>query len=115
MDIYRSGDGEYFSDFVVFNGVVTTRGVTAHDQSRPIKEQTEDCLTQIDALLAAAGTSKKRILTSTVYISDMANKDGMNAAWRAWVDPDNRPTRATVQTPLATAKTLVEIVVSAAK
>lgn len=113
MAVVRSGIGENFSDYVIFNGVVYLRGVTARDQTKTISEQTTDCLGQIDEFLSKAGTDKSQLLTSTVYISDMANKAGMNAAWRNWIDPSNRPTRATVQAPLATSKTLVEIVVSA--
>lgn len=114
MAIQRSGDGEYFSDFVIFNNTVTIRGITASDQTLPIRLQTTDCLRQIDAFLAAAGTRKDRVLTSTVYLANMSDKDGMNDAWREWIDAANRPTRATVQTPLATPNTLVEIVVTAA-
>lgn len=114
-NINRVGDGEYYSDHVEFNGIVTLRGITASDRSIAIKGQTEDCLRQIDALLALAGTSKARLPTSTVYLSNMGDKDGMNEAWRAWLDPAAKPTRATVAAALGTPNTLVEIVISAAK
>jgi len=55
------------------------------------------------------------LLTATVYLSNMADKDGMNEAWHAWLDPVAKPTRATVQTVLGTPDTLVEIVLPAAK
>lgn len=113
--IHRHGGGDNYSDFVEYNGVVTLRGVTSSDQSQPITQQTEDCLRQIDDLLTKAGTSKSDLLTSTIYLANMGDKDGMNAAWRAWVDPQAKPTRATVQTALGTPRTLIEIVVSAAK
>lgn len=113
--IKRAGNWEHFSDYVEFNGVVSVRGVTANDRNQPIKGQTEDCLRQIDALLANAGTDKTKLLTSTVYLSSMQDKDGMNAIWTAWLAPDARPTRATVQAQLGTSETLIEIVVSAAK
>ena len=45
----------------------------------------------------------------------MADKDGMNEAWHAWLDPVAKPTQATVQTVLGTPDTLVEIVLPAAK
>ncbi len=98
-----------------FNGVVSVRGVTANDRKQPIKGQTEDCLRQIEALLTSAGTDKTKLLTSTVYLSNMQDKDGMNAVWRAWLAPDVKPTRATIQAQLGTSETLIEIVVSAAK
>jgi enamine deaminase RidA (YjgF/YER057c/UK114 family) len=39
----------------------------------------------------------------------------MDAAWKAWVDPDNKPVRACVEARLATPDTRVEIMVTAAK
>jgi enamine deaminase RidA (YjgF/YER057c/UK114 family) len=114
-NIKRVGGGDHYSDYVEFNGIVTLRGITASDRCTAIRGQTEDCLGQADALLASAGTSKTSLLTATVYLSNMADKDGMNEAWRAWLDPVAKPTRATVQTVLGTPDTLVEIVLSAAK
>jgi enamine deaminase RidA (YjgF/YER057c/UK114 family) len=114
-NIKRAGGGDNYSDYVEFNGIVTLRGVTASDRSTAIKVQTEDCLRQIDAILALAGTSKTRLLTATVYLSNMGDKDGMNEAWRAGLDPTAKPTRATVQAALGTPDTVVEIVLSAAK
>ena len=103
-NIKRVGGGDHYSDYVEFNGIVTLRGITASDRCTAIKGQTEDCLRQVDALLASAGTSKTSLLTATVY-----------EAWRAWLDPVAKPTRATVQTVLGTPDTLVEIVLPAAK
>jgi enamine deaminase RidA (YjgF/YER057c/UK114 family) len=114
-NIKRVGGGDHYSGYVEFNGIVTLRGITASDRCTAIKGQTEDCLSQVDALLASAGTSKTSLLTATVYLSNMADKDGMNEAWRAWLDPVAKPTRATVQTVLGIPDTLVEIVLSAAK
>ena len=58
-----------------------------------MKEQTEDVLRQIDALLAKCATNKSRILSATVYVKDMKLKPEMDAAWLAWVDPENLPAR----------------------
>ena len=73
--------------------------------AQPLKAKPRTCLRQVDALLASAGTSKTSLLTATVYLSNMADKDGMNEAWRAWLDPVAKPTRATVQTVLGTPDT----------
>jgi len=45
----------------------------------------------------------------------MRVKPGMDEAWMAWIDPKNPPARATVETRLGTADTLVEIMVTAAQ
>ena len=50
-----------------------------------------------------------------VYVADMRVKPGMDEAWMAWIDPQNPPARATVETRLGTPDTLVEIMVTAAQ
>jgi enamine deaminase RidA (YjgF/YER057c/UK114 family) len=101
-------DGK-LSDAVEYNGLIYLAGQVAGDLSAGMKEQTEDVLRQIDALLAKRGSSKSRILTATVYVSDMKAKPEMDEAWMAWVDRDNPPARATVEVELGSPDTLVEI------
>jgi enamine deaminase RidA (YjgF/YER057c/UK114 family) len=48
-----------------------------------------------------------------IFISDMANFDGMNAVWDEWVAQGHTPPRATVEARLANPACLVEIVVTA--
>jgi enamine deaminase RidA (YjgF/YER057c/UK114 family) len=79
-----------------------------------MKAQTQDVLRQIDALLAKCGSNKSRILSATVYVTDMALKPEMDEAWMAWVDQSRPPARATVEARLG-ANVLVEIMVTAAK
>ena len=88
--------------------------MTADDKTDTMKGQTEQALRQIDEHLAAAGTDKSRLLTTTVYVSDMAKKDEMDEAWLAWVDQDNPPARACLCVTLH-GTTQVEFVLSAAK
>jgi len=107
-------DGK-LSDAVEFNGVVYLAGQVATDLSAGMKEQTEDVLRQIDSLLAKCGSNKSRILSATVYVSDMAKKPQMDEAWMAWVDRRNPPARATVEAQLGSPDTLVEIMCTAAK
>ena len=45
----------------------------------------------------------------------MGSYDEMNAAWDAWVHPDGKPARATVEARLANPKYLVEIAGIAAR
>jgi enamine deaminase RidA (YjgF/YER057c/UK114 family) len=100
------------SRIVKHAGVVYTVA-TARDKTAPLGRQTADALAVIDANLAEAGTDKTRLLSATVYITDMAHKPEMDAAWRAWVDPDNAPQRACIGVALE-GRDLVEIVVTAA-
>jgi enamine deaminase RidA (YjgF/YER057c/UK114 family) len=49
-----------------------------------------------------------------IFIADLADFAGMNAAWDAWVAPGRAPCRATVEAKLAKPEWRVEIVVTAA-
>lgn len=113
MTIQRwAGSAPGRSRIVKHSGVVYTVA-TARDKSAPVGRQTADTLAVIDANLAEAGTDKSKLLTATVYITDMAHKPAMDAAWRAWVDPANAPQRACVAVALE-GRDLVEIVITAA-
>lgn len=102
------------SDATEYNGVVYTAGQVSEDLSLGMKGQTADVLRQIDALLDKCGSHKSRILSATVYVTDMALKPEMDEAWMAWVDQSRPPARATVEARLG-ANVLVEIMITAAK
>ena len=115
MSIERHEPSGHLSKAVEHNGTVYIAGTTAADRSVGMKEQTAQILATIDGLLAKCGTNKSKLLSATIYISDMAQKPAMNEAWLAWIDLKNPPTRACVTAELGTPTTLVEIVVTAAK
>ena len=80
-----------------------------------VAEQTRASLAAIDGNLAAAGSDRSRLLSSTVYLTDIANKAQMDAVWCDWIgDASNWPQRACVQADLAPG-TLVEITVVATR
>jgi enamine deaminase RidA (YjgF/YER057c/UK114 family) len=111
--IRRIESGTRMSQAVVANGFVFLAGQVADDTSVGVREQTQQVLASIDRLLAEAGTDARRIVAATVYLSDIATFDEMNRAWEAWVAPDAKPTRATVEAKLAAPEYLVEIQVVA--
>ena len=87
---------------------------TAPDSSQDMAGQTAQTLAALDRNLADAGTDKTRILSATVYVTDIEQKDDMDAVWCEWIGhADNWPQRACVQTGLA-GNTLVEITIVAA-
>ncbi|QIB32394.1 RidA family protein [Ancylobacter pratisalsi] len=112
MSIKRIEIGPRMSQAVVHGSVVYLAGQVALGES--VGAQTKAVLAQIDALLAAAGTDKSKLLTTTIYLADMATFGEMNAAWDGWVAAGNTPARATVEAALATPDYKVEIVVTAA-
>ena len=103
------------SKIVIHNGVVYTSGQTAGDAGDDIRSQTQATLDKVDALLKEAGTSKSHALSATIWLKDI-NRDfaAMNEVWNAWVDPENKPVRATVEAAMARDILLVEIQVTAA-
>jgi enamine deaminase RidA (YjgF/YER057c/UK114 family) len=102
------------SDATEYHGVIYTAGQVAENLNAGMKAQTADVLRQIDTLLATCGSNKSRILSATVYVTDMALKPEMDEAWMAWVDQSRPPARATVEARLG-ANVLVEIMITAAK
>jgi len=114
-NIVRHQSDSRLSRIVIHNGIVYLAGLTADDRGAAIKAQTEEVLKKIDELLKIAGTSKSRLLSAMVYVSDMRLKPQMDDAWMAWVDSSNTPVRACVEARLGTADTLVEVMVVAAQ
>lgn len=101
------------SKVLVANGFAFLSGLTAKDRSGGVEEQTADILAQIDNYLAMAGTDKTRIAVGNIWLKDISTFNEMNAAWEAWVDRENPPARATVESRLAADDILVEIQVQA--
>lgn len=103
------------SQAVVHNGIVTTAGQVAQNaKGASAADQTKDILNAIDELLAAAGSDKSSLLTATIWLADIGDFAEMNSVWDAWVSPGNAPTRACVESKLASPDFTVEIAVSAA-
>lgn len=113
--IKRHHSGPVHSRVVECNGLVFVAGTTAENRNAGCKEQTEEILQKIDSFLALAGTSKSRLLSATVWLTDIREKEQMDTAWKKWIDPDNKPARACVESRLGTPDTRVEIMVTAAK
>ncbi|HEV8310003.1 MAG TPA: RidA family protein [Methylomirabilota bacterium] len=114
MSVTRHKVGPRLSQAVVHGNTVYLAGQVADDPSAGAKGQTEQVLKKIDAVLAATGSHKTKLLSATVWLANMGTYDDMNAAWDAWVDPANTPARATVEARLARPGYLVEIAVIAA-
>ena len=112
-DIKRIGVGARMSEAVCYNGIVWVAGQVG-TPGGTVGQQTADCLAEVDRILAAAGTDKTRILSTQIWLSDMATFAEMNSVWDTWVPAGNTPARATGEAKLATKDYLVEIIVTAA-
>ena len=116
MSIQRHEVGARMSKAVVHGNTVYLAGIVANEpKGKSVTEQTKDIVAQIDGLLAKAGSDKAKLLSATIYITDMANFAEMNSVWDTWVVPGNTPARATVEAKLATPDYKVEIMVIAAR
>lgn len=112
--ITRIGGNAINARVVIHGGIAYVSGIVADDKSADVAGQTKQILGRIDKHLADAGTSKYRLLSATIWLSDMSKKDDLNKVWSAWIDPANPPVRACVGAELSSASTLVEIMVTAA-
>jgi len=116
MRVERKEVGARMSQIVTHGDTVYLAGIVAQaNKGKGVTEQTREILATIDKYLAAAGTDKSKLLSATIYITDMATFAEMNAVWDAWVAPGNTPARATVEAKLAAPDYKVEIMVVAAK
>jgi len=114
MALERIQPGAWNSRAVVHGDMVYLSGIVADDKSLAIEGQTQQVVDKIDAILAAAGTDKSKILTVTVYMADLAQKDALNEVYMAWMDKSMLSARACIGVTL-TPGTLVEIMVSATR
>ena len=112
--IQRIDPGPRMSEASIHDGIVYLAGQVPETEDAGIEQQTREVLEAIDALLAQAGSNKRRILRAQVFLADIADFAGMNRAWDAWVVPGEAPSRATVEARLANPAWKVEIVVTAA-
>ena len=116
MQIRRIGGGQRMSKAVVHGNTVYVSGqVAVASAGGSVPEQTKEVLAIIDDLLKQAGTDKTKLLSASIWLSDIQSFSSMNEVWDAWVSPGNTPARATVEVKLAAPKFHVEIMVTAAK
>jgi enamine deaminase RidA (YjgF/YER057c/UK114 family) len=112
--VQRFDVGTRLSEMAVHNGVAYLAGQVPADASQDITGQTQQVLAAIDALLARAGTDKRKLLRVEIFLKDLADFPGMNTVWEAWLPAGQAPPRATVKAELAKPEWRVEMVVTAA-
>ena len=66
-------------------------------------------LLKIDTYLNEVGSQKGNILSANIWLSSIKDFDSMNKIWDEWVDSENPPVRACVESKLASEKFIVEI------
>ena len=115
MSITRHDQSAILSQAVQYGDTVYLAGVVAKNLSADVKGQTQEILKEIDRLLAKCGSNKSKVLSATIWVTDIRNRAPMNEVWTAWVDKANLPARACVEAKLADPNALVEIMVVAGR
>lgn len=93
-----------YSQAVKAAGLVFVSGTAPHDpatgqiKGATIGEQTRQCLTNIAAILTAAGSSLDKIVSVTIVLADEDDFPGMNEEYLAWF-PTNPPARQGARLP----------------
>jgi enamine deaminase RidA (YjgF/YER057c/UK114 family) len=93
MNIQRVGKNKRLSRAVVCGDKIYLGAQMPDDLSGGIVDQTRQVLAKVDEMLRHAGTSKAYLLSVTVLLKDLADFEGMNTAWDAWVDQERPPAR----------------------
>lgn len=94
-----------YSQAVRAAGLIFVSGTAPNDPATgalvgsTIQEQTRQCLTNISAILRAAGSSLDKVVSATVVLADEADFAGMNEEWLRWF-PTDPPARQGARMPV---------------
>ncbi len=94
-------------DLIFVAGTLGTVG-QSFDLAPGVGAETTQALRNIETILEAASSDLAHLAKCTVYLTDMANFQQMNAAWIA-VLGDSPPARATIESPTLALGASVEI------
>ena len=94
-----------YSQAVKSAGLIFVSGTGPYDPKSgaivgtTIQEQTNQCLSNISAILASAGSSLSRVVSATVILVDEDDFKGMNEEWVKWF-PAEPPARQGAKLPV---------------
>ena len=104
----------HYSQGIVYNGLVFVSGQLSIDPATgahltgTIEEQTEQALSNVHAVLQAAGSDWGRVLKMTVYVADIELWDAVNKTYGRILG-EHRPARAVIPTGALHHGFLIEI------
>jgi 2-iminobutanoate/2-iminopropanoate deaminase len=84
-------------DVIYISGQLPIDPSTGEKRIGSIEEQTEQAIANVESILIAAGSDLSHVLKTTVYITDIALWDRVNAVY-ARLFGSHRPARAVVPT-----------------
>ncbi len=95
-------------DLVFVSGQLALRPGDTEIQGRTIQEQTEQVMTNLAAILEAAGSSLDRLVRTTVFLANLGDFQGMNEVYARHVGT-TPPARSTVEVAALPSGAVVEI------
>lgn len=107
-----------YSQAVTAAGLVFVSGQAGYDPvtgklaGTTIEEQTRQCLTNVSAILQAAGSSIDKVVSATFILRDPEDFAGMNQEWLTWF-PTDQPARQGAKLPVNVECLLISIAVIA--
>ena len=115
-EIKRAEVGPRMSQAVSHGNTVYLAGqVASRKPGGSVTEQTTDILAKIDELLAGAGSDKTKLLSATIWLTDIGTFAEMNKVWDAWVAEGCTQGRGCVEATLAAAAYVVVVAGIAAR
>ena len=120
-DIIRTGDAPsspIFSQAVRAGGLIFVSGqapidpATGRISGETIQEQTRQSLTNVQTILAAAGSGLDKIVSATVILVEESDFAGMNEEWARWF-PADPPARQGSKLPISAGGIKVSVAVIA--
>lgn len=108
-----------YAQAVTLNGLIITSGQLPIDPATGafpdgIQAQTKQSLTNVKAILEAAGSGMDKVVKTTVFLSDMNNFGAMNEVYATFFTEGSYPARSAVEVARLPKDALVEIEVTAA-
>src|SRR5579863_5897987 len=94
-----------YSQAVKAGGLIFVSGqgpfdpATGEVRGATVQEQTRQCLTNIEAILKAAGSSLAKVVSATFILADPDDFPGVNEEWVKWF-PTDQPARQGAKMPI---------------
>ena len=110
LTLSRLNPGPRMSQAVTIGNIAFLAGQVPDDLTADIETQTQQVLAHLDKVVADLGATKSDIASVQIWLANMADFQGMNAVWDAWVSADSPPARATGGTSLARPGMRVEMI-----
>jgi len=94
-----------YSQAVKAGGLVFVAGqgpfdpITGEVSGETIQQQTQQCLRNVSAILAAAGSSLAKVVSATFILAEESDFAGMNEEWVRWF-PTDPPARQGAKLPI---------------